>query len=161
MLLMHMVEGDPVRMYTTGGSPERLPYFGDFRLDTLYHAVSQVPQMIFRRDLDEEACWGLAALLPPEAPHRVRALVTGGGVAAEIVRVAREEKADHIVLGPDGRGGLRHLLWRSIADKVIRKAPIPVVIFESQHPRLGTAGGHSVLHQRPDTTGSSSTPMTW
>ncbi len=151
MLLLHALEGDPVRMYTTGGFPERLAYCGDPKLDRLCYAV---PQRIFRRDLDEEARWKLAALLPPEAPDRFRALVTSGRVAAEIIRVAREEKADLIVLGTDGRRGLHRLLRRSIADKVMRKIPIPVVIFESRHPRLQrTAGGRSVLHRRPDRRG--------
>jgi universal stress protein A len=151
MLLLHVVEGDPVRLYTTGGFPERLAYSGDLKLDRLCYAV---PQMIFRRDLDEEARWKLSALLPPGAPDRFRALVTVGRVAADIISVAKEEKADLIILGTDGRRGLRHLLRRSIADKVIRKTPGPVVIFESQHPRLRwTSASRSVLYRRPDTRG--------
>jgi hypothetical protein len=110
--------------------------------------------MIFRRDLDEEARWKLATLLPPGAPDRFRALVTAGGPAAEIIRVASEEKTDLIVLGTDGSRGLRRLLRRSVADKVIRKTPVPVVIFESQHPRLRRASGsRSVLHRRPERRG--------
>jgi universal stress protein A len=151
MLLLHVVEADPVRMYRAGGFPERLAYFGDPRLDKLCYAV---PQMIFRRDLDEEVRWKLAALLPPGAPDRFRAMVTVGKVAKEIIRVAREQTADLILLGTDGRRGLRRLLRRSIADKVIGKTPMPVVVFESQHPRLRrTSGSRSVLYRRPDRRG--------
>jgi hypothetical protein len=107
-----------------------------------------------RPDLDEEACWKLAALLPPGAPERVRTWVTVGRVAAEIIRVAREEKADLIVLGTDGRRGLHPLLRRSLAAKVIHKTPIPVLLFESQHPRLKRASGsRSVVHLRLDRRG--------
>jgi nucleotide-binding universal stress UspA family protein len=151
MLLLHVVEGNPVRIYSTGEFPERLAHFCDLRLDTLCH---EVPRIILRRDLDEEACWKLAALLPPGAPERVRTWVTVGRVTAEIFRVAREEKADLIVLGTDGRRGLHRLLRRSIAAKVIRKTPIPVVIFESQHPRLRRASGsRSIVHRRLDRRG--------
>jgi nucleotide-binding universal stress UspA family protein len=159
MLLLHVVEGDPVRLYTTGGFPERLAYLGDLKLDRLCYAV---PQMIFRRDLDEEARWKLAALLPPGAPSRFRALVPVGRVAADIIRVAGEEKADLIVLGTDGRRGLRHLLRSSIADKVIRKTPTRS---SSSNPSIHVSDRllacAAFCTSALTGGGSSSTPMTW
>jgi universal stress protein A len=49
-----------------------------------------------------------------------------GRPADEIVRVAREDQVDLIVMGTHGRTGLRHLLAGSVAEAVMRTAPCPV-----------------------------------
>src|SRR5207247_10379402 len=56
-----------------------------------------------------------------------RELVVQGKPSAEIVRVAREETADMIVLGTHGKGMLDKALFGSTAERVIRKAPCPVL----------------------------------
>lgn len=45
----------------------------------------------------------------------------------EIVRYAKEVNADLIVMGTHGRSGLVHMLMGSVAEKVVRKAPCPVL----------------------------------
>ena len=45
----------------------------------------------------------------------------------EIVSAAGRERADLIVIGTHGRGGLDRALLGSVADRVIRLAPCPVV----------------------------------
>jgi len=45
----------------------------------------------------------------------------------EIIQVAREENVDLIVTATHGRGGLEHVLFGSTAEKVVRKAPCPVL----------------------------------
>lgn len=44
-----------------------------------------------------------------------------------ICDVAREERADYIVIGTHGRGGLQRVMLGSVADRVVRTAPCPVV----------------------------------
>jgi len=56
----------------------------------------------------------------------VQVKVAVGRPAEEILRVAREEKVDLIVMGTHGRTGLRHLLLGSVAEAVTRHAPCPV-----------------------------------
>ena len=53
--------------------------------------------------------------------------MTQGRAFAEIVRMARERKADLIVIATHGRSGLSHAMFGSTAEKVIRKAPCPVL----------------------------------
>lgn len=59
--------------------------------------------------------------------------VTASGVALEqpparaIVDVAERERADLIVMGTRGLTGLGHLALGSVADKVVRTAPCPVL----------------------------------
>jgi universal stress protein A len=57
-------------------------------------------------------------------PEQVKVAV--GRPAEEILRVAREEKVDLIVMGTHGRTGVRHLLLGSVAEAVSRHAPCPV-----------------------------------
>jgi nucleotide-binding universal stress UspA family protein len=50
----------------------------------------------------------------------------------EIINYARECAADLIVMGTHGRTGLSHMLIGSVAEKVVRKAPCPVLTVK--HP---------------------------
>lgn len=54
--------------------------------------------------------------------------VVQGKPSAEIIRVAREDTIDVIVLGTHGKGVLDHALFGSTTEKVVRKAPCPVLI---------------------------------
>ena len=45
----------------------------------------------------------------------------------EIVKYAQAQSIDLIVIGTHGRGGLSHVLMGSVAEKVVRKAPCPVL----------------------------------
>jgi nucleotide-binding universal stress UspA family protein len=50
----------------------------------------------------------------------------------EIIRYAKDNQMDLIVLGTHGRSGLRHVLLGSVAERVVRKAPCPVLTI--RHP---------------------------
>jgi nucleotide-binding universal stress UspA family protein len=68
----------------------------------------------------------LAAEVRPKV-EAVREMVLQGKPSAEIVRIAREEAVDIIVLGTHGKGMLDQALFGSTAERVIRKAPCPVL----------------------------------
>jgi nucleotide-binding universal stress UspA family protein len=53
--------------------------------------------------------------------------VVRGDPAEEIVRYARQREIDLIVLGTHGHTGLAHLLTGSTAERVVRRAPCPVL----------------------------------
>jgi nucleotide-binding universal stress UspA family protein len=54
-------------------------------------------------------------------------LIITGTPFLEIIKAAREKEVDLIVLGTHGRTGLDHVLFGSTAEKVVRKAPCPVL----------------------------------
>jgi nucleotide-binding universal stress UspA family protein len=56
-----------------------------------------------------------------------RIIISTGSPFVEIIRVAREENVDLIIVGTHGRGAIIHLLLGSVAEKVVRKAPCPVL----------------------------------
>ena len=57
----------------------------------------------------------------------IEKIIRHGRPFIEILQVAREENIDLIVIATHGRGGLEHALFGSVAEKVVRKAPCPVL----------------------------------
>ncbi len=51
----------------------------------------------------------------------------------EILKYARKENADLIVMATHGRSAISHILMGSTAEKVVRKAPCPVLTVK--HPK--------------------------
>jgi universal stress protein A len=56
-----------------------------------------------------------------------RSVVRTGVAWQEIVRAVSEERADMIVMGTHGRTGLDRMLMGSVAERVVRQAPCPVL----------------------------------
>jgi nucleotide-binding universal stress UspA family protein len=54
-----------------------------------------------------------------------------GPAAIEVVELARTENFDLIVMGTHGRTGIRHVLMGSVAERVLRTAPCPVLTVKS------------------------------
>jgi len=46
----------------------------------------------------------------------------------EILKFAKQEKVDIIVVGTHGRTGIGHVFFGSVAEKVLRRSPIPVFV---------------------------------
>ena len=57
----------------------------------------------------------------------VEALVREGYPATVIIEEAETQSVDLIVIGTHGHTGLKHLLLGSIAERVVQKAPCPVL----------------------------------
>lgn len=72
----------------------------------------------------------LNKILTPQEQREIHPefVIAAGTPAVEIVRAADEREVDLIVMGTHGRGGVSHLLLGSVAEKVIRTAPCPVLV---------------------------------
>jgi len=46
----------------------------------------------------------------------------------EILKFAKDEKVDIIVVGTYGRTGIEHVFFGSVAEKVLRRSPFPVFV---------------------------------
>jgi universal stress protein A len=71
----------------------------------------------------------LAGVLDPQwsAGRKVIQAVLEGSPIVEIVRYARKQDIDLIVLSTHGRSGLDHVIMGSVAENVVRTAPCPVL----------------------------------
>lgn len=63
-----------------------------------------------------------------------------GRPAAAIVDFARQRSVDLIVMGTHGRGGVTHLLLGSVAERVVRTAPCPVLTIRGAGATDGADG---------------------
>jgi nucleotide-binding universal stress UspA family protein len=89
--------------------------------------VFEVPE--YERALHLEAEGKLRALTEEMVPKeiRVRTLIGHGNAGNEIVRIAKDEGADLIVIATHGLTGWRHLVFGSVAERAVRAAACPVL----------------------------------
>ena len=96
------------------------PWHADWRMDTL----------AFQRRLHTEALRRLRQIVADElrGVGQVHAKLHGGHPVGTIVDFARRSKADLIIMGSHGRGGVKRALIGSVAERVVRHAPCPVLV---------------------------------
>jgi nucleotide-binding universal stress UspA family protein len=108
--------------------------------DLLAHAwaaevyVSSMPQL--RDEIEKESRQRLGALIAEDERERFRVQteLLAGNPFIEIIRYAKAHEVDLIVMGTHGRGPIAHMLLGSVAEKVVRKSPCPVLtVREAQH----------------------------
>ncbi len=80
-------------------------------------------------DLKRQGSAALAQVLPQaqEAKIEVTRAVVMGSPFRKIIETAEAEHVDLIVMATHGRTGLSHLVMGSVAERVVRTAPCPVL----------------------------------
>ncbi len=88
----------------------------------------------YQQELRDSAEQSLVKVLDPEwaAEKSVVRSIREGTPFVEIIRYAKEHDIDLIVMATHGRTGLSHILLGSVAERVVRKAPCPVLTV--RHP---------------------------
>jgi nucleotide-binding universal stress UspA family protein len=66
-------------------------------------------------------------------PTSVVTAVRWGSPVEAIVAYAAEPKLDLVVIATHGRTGLSHVLLGSVAERIVREAPCPVLTIRSRH----------------------------
>lgn len=86
------------------------------------------------RNLEKGAQEGLQNLLSQEWCDKLEVVraVRHGVPFHEICRYAKQQSIDLLVLGTHGRTGLAHFLLGSVAERVVRSSPCPVLTV--RHP---------------------------
>jgi len=98
---------------------EPFTYTTEFGLD--FSAQLKEMEASARRLLDD-----VAASIKKNNLDVESALITGEPFV-EIIKYARKEQVDLIVMATHGRSGIEHMLMGSVAEKVVRKSPCPVL----------------------------------
>ncbi len=100
---------------------------------------------------------GTDPTVPPALPALARELgdgvpvvtaVESGAPAAQIVRYAERKGIDLIVLGTHGRSGVSRALLGSVAERVVRTAPCPVLTVPAAGPVAAAPVGEEVAGPR-------------
>ena len=101
----------------------------------MYFNMLEAPPIVqLMADIETQAGEALENLVPSDVKERVEIeyLIRKGVPFLEIIRCAEQIDADVIVCGTHGRTGLKHALFGSVAEKVVRKARCPVL--SVRHP---------------------------
>ncbi len=111
--LLHVVEMPFLPSYSTAGIPEI-----HFPVDELKRQSRERMDKLVEGYRSER--------------YEISGDVVVGAPFLEVVRKAKEGDFDLIVIGTHGRSGLKHMLIGSVAEKIVRKAPCPVL--SVKHP---------------------------
>ncbi len=117
--LLHVVESWPPAGSVTS---EAYPMYHDYVVQLNDHATKQLA----------EVAANIAGSIP------VQHVIRSGHIQQEIIKYITDEKIDLAVIGTHGRTGLSHWLMGSVAEKVVRLAPCPVLVVRPLHPASPT-----------------------
>jgi nucleotide-binding universal stress UspA family protein len=115
LTVMHVVDNIMTRAYGADGIALADPELQE-QLEA--SARQQLDALLFEEDRKNLKAIGVIA--PSNSP------------SGAIVAYARDEAFDLIVMGTHGRGAVAHLLMGSVAERVVRTAPCPVLTV--RHP---------------------------
>ena len=79
----------------------------------------------FRTDADEQVDQMLHDLIPKEV--KASKVLRDGDAASEILQAVKDFQIDLITIATHGRTGWQHLVFGSVAEKVIRTSMVPVL----------------------------------
>ena len=112
---------------------------------TLLHVLEPMPPQVMEAaphvvidDIESRRKEAEEYLEPVAAALRAKGVETSwairrGRPADEIVAAARESGADLVAMATHGRTGLGRLLFGSVAEAVLRHAPVPVFMIREPH----------------------------
>jgi len=115
LTVLHVVDNILTRAYGTDGVVLADP---ELQREIETSAQRQVDSLLFEEDRQALGAVGL--------------VITSTSPSAAIVTYAHDASVDLIVMGTHGRGAIAHLLMGSVAERVVRIAPCPVLTV--RHP---------------------------
>ena len=105
--------------------------FNDWTVEQAANAyMFDVPMMPSFSDLEQNRIKEMEEFVEREVADssvKIQKSIRHGRPFVEIIQTARDEDVNLIVIATHGRGGLEHVLFGSTAEKVVRKAPCPVL----------------------------------
>lgn len=102
-----------------------VPSYLEFSTDSIPHEY--LDKMVKEQVADAKA--KMAEILPRYFPEgSCTTHIVQGYPADAILQVAKEEKVDMVVVGSHGHRGVEEVLLGSVAEKIIRKSHVPVLV---------------------------------
>jgi nucleotide-binding universal stress UspA family protein len=122
-------------------------------IQDLPKTVSIFKEEQYDQSLDDKAAQQLKELAATAAQKNVRVrteLGTGNDVGMELIRIAKSEHADLIVIATHGMTGWREFAFGTVAEKVLKQGDCPVLLL-----RAKAAGNTSDKNKAASALGSS------
>ena len=106
----------------------------DIGFNTAFTLISFPTTVEYHHGLEEKVRGELSKVISPQLKRQipVEEILLQGKPFVEIVRVAKEKKADLIVIPTHCKPGPKHTHLGSTAERVVRLAPCPVLVI--RHP---------------------------
>jgi nucleotide-binding universal stress UspA family protein len=82
-------------------------------------------KVIWREDIDKHSNQYLSQI---KDKTKVKIVIKSGHADEEIFKFVKKEGIDLITIGTHGRTGIEHVVFGSVAEKIIRRSPIPVFV---------------------------------
>jgi nucleotide-binding universal stress UspA family protein len=111
---LHFMHVLPINPYY---HPEFISFISPLKIQDFHQQLRDRAEKTFREQY-----------LPRAGGVKIEMVVREGKEAQEIVNYAVSEKMNLIVMGTHGVSGLEHAFMGSIAEKVLRSSPIPVMV---------------------------------
>ncbi|ODS31420.1 MAG: putative universal stress protein [Candidatus Scalindua rubra] len=91
--------------------------------------IDTMAKQVLNEETTNQLKTKLIECIPKEirSDMEVETLVVQGIPFAEIISIAKKNRVDMIVMGSHGRTGIAHIMLGSVSEKVVRKAPCPVL----------------------------------
>ena len=67
-----------------------------------------------------------------QSPAKIRLILKVGNPAEELLKIALKEKVDLLIMGIKSRSDLEYALIGSVAEKVFRRSPIPILSYRDE-----------------------------
>ena len=68
----------------------------------------------------------------PRPPQKIRSVFKTGDPGDELLKLAVKENVDLIIMGTKGRTDLEYIFVGSVAEKVFRRSPIPILSYRDE-----------------------------
>ncbi len=104
---------------------------GDFFTPVHQAYLKQTSETIRRQSREVQKRTGIQ---PGGKPVEVRGELAVGSPPEEILRYAKEQDVDLILMATHGRSGIRHWALGNVADKILRASKVPVLLVRAGIP---------------------------
>ena len=99
-----------------------------YKLEDTYLTKEQLDEIRTILRKDREKMFDDKYLTHIKDKTKVRVVTESGREDDKIIEFAQKEKIDILVIGTHGRTGIEHVFLGSVAEKIIRRSPIPVFV---------------------------------
>lgn len=114
-------------------------------VEPVYSGVAALPEggimyaeMIKQNEKEAESyIAGITEKFKQKYSISAQSVLANGNVAEEILEYVKKYNVDLIIMTTHGRSGVSRFLFGSVADKVSRHSPVPVLIISPPGCRLG------------------------